>query len=455
MSEQDAGSASLRKALIEWLRAAEAVLPDRDVPEVREVIFTTEGGITSGRAVNRPDFYRLVMLNSEALENLPEVDAILEVAHAYPQIGDVLLADIGAGRRQVENESSTLFVHHLLPFAADFFSRAHSARLKGAEAPDENAFEQTYDLFAQTVFRFETIPVQWLVQFDNLRLEIDDLEIEPGIRLRRATEQERNLANQVAFGSYASEPFHHNWVNVNPARLLETRDVAGIPSVFLEVADHRQFPRNRLSPKTTVHFATRMLNALRLVQPNDVGIHSIWYVDENPFGRVPYPRRIWQDPIASKPDAAQTVVTNDIERQVREIWPHLAEDQTDRSLVLALERLNTSYHRAKDEDRLIDYWVGLEALFLRVREQELRLRAALLTAQFITSERAERYPVFREIRASYDLRSWIVHGSELPSSERIRELTELTGNALRRSLHMCLPDRRPPDTDHILQNLLA
>ena len=58
-------------------------------------------------------------------------------------------------------------------------------------------------------------------------------------------------------------------------------------------------------------------------------------------------------------------------RQVKEVWPHLADDLTDRSLALALERLNNSYHRAKDEDRLIDYWVGLEALFLRVKEGEL------------------------------------------------------------------------------------
>jgi hypothetical protein len=305
------------------------------------------------------------------------------------------------------------------------------------------------------VFRFETIPVQWLVQFDNLHMEIDGFEIEPGIRLRRPTEQERNQANQVAFGSPDAERFHHAWVNVNPARLLDTRDVAGIPSVFLEVANHRHMPRNRVTSTIAANFGRRMLNALRLVQPNDVGIHSIWYVDENPHGRLQFPRWNWPDPIASKPNAAQTVVTEDIERQVKDIWPHLAEEQTDRSLVLALERLNASYHRAKDEDRLIDYWVGLEALFLRVKEQELRLRAALLTAQFITSERAERYPVFRDIRASYDLRSWIVHGSELPSSERIRDLTELTGNALRRSLRMCLPDRHPPDTDHILQDLLA
>jgi hypothetical protein len=251
------------------------------------------------------------------------------------------------------------------------------------------------------------------------------------------------------------ESFRHEMVNVNPARLMDLRDAREMPDVFLEVAGRRQMPRNHLSGAIAWKVAKRMLNALRLVQPNDVGIHSVWYVDENPFGRMAMPRQPWPDPIASSPHAALTIVTQDIERQVREIWPHLIDEQANRSLVLALERLNSSYHRAKDEDRLIDYWVGLEALFLRVKEQELRFRAALLTAQFVSTERAGRYQVFQNIRDSYDLRSSIVHGAKLPGPERIRELTVLTGDALRQSLRKCLPDRRPPDPERIFTELLA
>jgi hypothetical protein len=328
-------------------------------------------------------------------------------------------------------------------------------RLADKSIVAEEAFTQTYDLFAQSMFEFETIPVRWLVQFDNLLMEVDDFELETGVRLRRPTEREHNQAFQVRFGSLPTESFNRDWFYANPARAMDRRDAIDIPDVFLEIADHRHLPRDRMSSEVAFNYGKRMLTALRLVQSSDVGIHSIWYVDENPFGRMQFPRWPWRDPIASNSRAGQTVVTQDVERQTREIWPQLSEDETDRSLVLALDRLNASYHRAMDRDRLIDYWVGLETLFLRTKEGELRLRAALLTAQYIATDPARRHPIFRDIRASYDLRSWIVHGAELPDPDRIRELTEITGNALRQSLRKCIPTRRPPDTEQIFQDLLA
>jgi hypothetical protein len=455
MSEQDLGCAYLREALVEWLGAASVVVRDRNVPGMREFVVTTEGGVTRGEEVVRPDFFEFGLQNAEALSNLPEIDVVVEVARNHPRIGDVLLADVSGVRRPADNERLPLFLDHLLPFLAEFWGRAHRLPIEDDRAGAEQAFAQTFDLFAQSVYRFETIPVRWLFQFDNLRMEIDDFDIEPGIRLRRPTEQERNQAFQARFDSLPPGSFRRELVNVNPARLMDMRDARDIPDVLLEVAGHRQLPRSHLSGATAWNVVRRMLNALRLVQPNDVGIHSVWYVDENPFGRMPMPRQPWPDPIASSPQAAQTILTQDVERQVREIWPHLAVEQTDRTLVLALERLNSSYHRAKDEDRLIDYWVGLEALFLRIKEQELRLRAALLTAQFITEGRADRHRVFLDIRASYDLRSWVVHGAKLPDAEQIRTLTALTGDALRQTLRMCLADRRPPDPERIFRELLA
>jgi hypothetical protein len=455
MSDQDPGSDLLQEALIQWLRAAGFVVRDREVPTLRRFVSTTEGGFTRGVDVVLPDFYKLGLETNEALSNLPEIDGIIEVAGTYPQIGDVLLSDASGLRRPAENLKSTLFLDHLLLFVAEFWRRVHSLDVEDDSVRVETAFAQTYHLFAQSVFRFETIPVQWLVQFDNLRMEVDDLDVEPGIRLRRPAAQELNQAFEARFGSLPTETFRYERANFNPATLLDMRDAREIPDVLLEIADHRHMPRNRVSGEVAWSAGRRMLNALRLVQPNDVGIHSVWYVDENPFGRMPMPRQPWQDPIASSPHAAQTVLTQDIVRQVRDIWPHLSQGQTDRSLVTALDRLNSSYHRAKDEDRLIDYWVGLEALFLRVKEGELRLRAALLTAQFVSRERAERYRVFRDIRASYDLRSQVVHGAELPDPERIRELTVLTGDALRCSLRRCLPNRRPPDLERMFEELLA
>jgi hypothetical protein len=455
MSEHDTARSALSEALNGWVRSASAALVDGPFPGMRELVFTTEGGVTRGEDVVRPDYYALVTQNREALRDLPETDAVLEVARAFPLIGDVLLANVSGVRRSAEDEKLMLFEDHLLPFAAEYFIRADYVNLADKTVVADGAFAQTVDLFAQSIFEIETIPVRWLVQLDNLRMDVDDFELETGVRLRHSTDLERNQALQVRFETLPAGRFEHRMTYPNPARPIDIRDANDIPDVFLEITDHRHLPRDRVSGEAAFDYGKRMLTALRLVQSNDVGIHSIWYVDENPFGRFPSPRWLWSDPIPSDSRSAQTVVTADVENQVREIWPHLAREQTKRPLLVALERLNDSYRRAKQEDRLIDYWVGLEALFLQVKEQELRFRAALLTAQYIATAPAGRYPIFRDIRDSYDLRSKVVHGAELPDPDRIRELTEHTGNALRRSLRKCIPTRRPPNPEQIFRDLLA
>ena len=82
MSEDDAARSSLREALNAWIRSASAAFVDGPFPGMRELVFTTEGGITRGVDVVRPDYYALVTQNREALRDLPETRACL---HTYNQ----------------------------------------------------------------------------------------------------------------------------------------------------------------------------------------------------------------------------------------------------------------------------------------------------------------------------------------------------------------------------------
>jgi hypothetical protein len=351
MSEDDTARSSLREALHAWVRSASAALLDGPFPGMRELVFTTEGGITSGVDVVRPDYYALVTQNRGALRDLLETNTVLEVAHAFPLISDVLLANRSDVRRSAEDEKLMLFEDHLLPFAAEYFVRADYVDLADKTVVAEGAFASIHDLFAQSIFEFETIPVRRLVQFDNLRMEVDDFELETGVRLRRPTNLERNQALQAQLENLPAGRFEHRMTYPNPARPIDIRDANKIPDVFLEIADHRHLPRDRVSGQAASDYGKQMLTALRLVQSNDVGIHSIWYVDENPFGRLPSPRWLWADPIPSDSRSAQTVVTADVENHVREIWPHLGGEPADSTLALALRRLNDSYHRSRLEDR--------------------------------------------------------------------------------------------------------
>jgi hypothetical protein len=454
MAERDAVSPVLREALRGWLHAAFEVLAGRDVPGIRDVVITLQEGALQGADVVVPDYFMFALRNNEALSDLAETEAVLEIVRADPELRAVLLADRSGAPRQLEAEKSWLVIERLVPFAAAVLDRDPHLDRTDMAAVDA-VFAQAYDLFEEAIFRFEAIPVTWLVQFANLGLEVDDFELELGIRVRRPTEQERSLAFQVRFGSLLGQPSRSSAMFANPARAMDIPDPGEIPDVFLEFTDHRHLPRNRLSAAGTFRLAERMQTALRLVNGNDVGIHSIWYIDDNPFDRFQMPRRMWPDPLASDRSGSQYVVTPEIKHQLREVWPRLATEPTERVLSLALRRLNDSYHRARPEDRLIDYWIALEALFLRVRESELKFRASLLAARYIGVDQNERLDLRDEVGDSYNLRSSVVHGARLPPDDEVRQVTERTGDLLRRVLRRCLADEGPPNIDQLFRELLA
>jgi hypothetical protein len=100
---------------------------------------------------------------------------------------------------------------------------------------------------------------------------------------------------------------------------------------------------------------------------------------------------------------------------------------------LALRRFDAAYERARAEDKLIDYWVALEALFLKGSEQqELSYRAALRIARFLGEGAEQRVELFKTMKRSYGVRSRVVHG-ELPKADAGQVASD-TEEILRRAL---------------------
>ena len=115
---------------------------------------------------------------------------------------------------------------------------------------------------------------------------------------------------------------------------------------------------------------------------------------------------------------------------------------------IALDRLSFGMERYRLEDRIIDYMVALEALYLPNADQELSLRLALRLARTLSRTRVRRTEMFVAVRAMYDARSRIVHGERprpnVISRERVAALEEV----VRQSLKVWLldPERFSPAT---------
>ena len=77
----------------------------------------------------------------------------------------------------------------------------------------------------------------------------------------------------------------------------------------------------------------------------------------------------------------------------------------------AINRLNFAYDNTRVEDRLIDYMIAFEAMFLKGSEkQELTYRLALRTAVLLSEPSGPREEIFKNMKIAYRLRSLVVHG---------------------------------------------
>jgi hypothetical protein len=103
---------------------------------------------------------------------------------------------------------------------------------------------------------------------------------------------------------------------------------------------------------------------------------------------------------------------------------------------LATRRLDLSYDRLEEEDRLLDFWIALEALFAPDgRRGEITYKISRRIAFFLSDDRARRLQIAKRVKRSYTARSNIVHGDAIADLKAIGDETEeLLRAALRRWL---------------------
>jgi hypothetical protein len=185
-----------------------------------------------------------------------------------------------------------------------------------------------------------------------------------------------------------------------------------------------------------------IVQSLRLLSPGNVNWLALWpeipghevFLKRFFVGGVSFPG---PRPAAIPEPGAEPIAAHDL----REVLGHLQraqhwEGQEKHALDLALRRFSQTYGRWSSEDRLIDYWVAFEALFLPESDLELKYRAQMRIARFVGDSLEEREMIRKQLGESYALRSAIVHGSRSrkQTGDAIRTAAEETASTLRRAL---------------------
>lgn len=110
-------------------------------------------------------------------------------------------------------------------------------------------------------------------------------------------------------------------------------------------------------------------------------------------------------------------------------------NKDNRYIEIAIRYFNFANERDSNEDKMVDYLIALEALYLNGDHGEFTYRLAHRAASMLGSTFDRRRVTFEKVKDAYNLRSQIVHGSSNPKKREItNEDVEKVNNYVRISI---------------------
>ena len=188
--------------------------------------------------------------------------------------------------------------------------------------------------------------------------------------------------------------------------------------------------------------SAQLLTALRLMGLGRVPLGKRWSRQEEPFFGIGGTSSGGAAGLAFGNPTLNLAAFEAADEEIIRLTGQVADIEGDDSLALALRRFETAYDRRIDEDRLIDHWIGLEALFTSSEErQETVDKISRRIGRLLGSDVAIRSEVRERARTLYDVRSRVVHGGK-PSSKgpKVLAAADEAEQLLRQALRLRLKD---------------
>lgn len=256
----------------------------------------------------------------------------------------------------------------------------------------------------------------------NVHLMPEVVNVGPGTVIRPMTDEDRDEMWRYT-GGVTSLP------NLTPEQLDEWTNV---------IDDSWAMPRRLpVDHQALLERITNVITALRLHHPGVTGTTWVWSRPDPPDVLLPQPwaqqTLLTLDASPTFADPLRTDIGPDDGPALTTLVDAVITARADRRLALALRRFDSAYERRNREDSFIDLWIAFEALLLPDGNQELTYRAALRIARLAGTTPSERKEAFDLAKASYRLRSNIVHGNEPPADldKRLFDTRQLARAVLR------------------------
>lgn len=412
-------NSELGQACEAWMRSVALALKliPISLKDDREITFFDNGH--SSEPIKTPDLSLYIFTNQPELFNLSEFKKIVEIIFKTPILLSVLCVEpsgnIPSEPRQQRYNLERYFHRFLLEY------------LKTNPDPpfSSEAFDRLYEKLEEFIYGTQPIVGVWSVHIRNLKSELDNIKIKGGVYLRQATHEEKADAVKLA---------EANWQHI-PFKFLD------VPEMFLDIyqqIDGATAQKPALTPQEVMSLAERLLLALRLLKPYPIGIASYrWDTPEQPFtlykGKI---NSIMLRPSEYRGEPYQ--LTEGDTDELLKLWRSIKQALSEPELAIALSRFEDSYTRTKLEDKLIDYWIALEALFFALIDKEyvgnMGETVASTISYFLGKTADERRSIYTAIISSHKARGHFVHGQRGKLVENLDLVVKKTEKYLRMAL---------------------
>lgn len=371
------------------------------IPIAIEVIVEAASGENGSSALTEESFLIARLASAKELAALPEYSACVTALLADPKIKSQLWTMVGsAGLRTRSSDASALMsrlVHLGLP--------------RGTYTFNHEYFDAAYQTFEQAFYdeylKYDVIaPLHNILITTSLRLS-EEFEISP------LTDDELDPAR---FPNTSPRSEFHVWGD--PCAIRSTFRIRKIVGNNVEINRSDDAADQKRFEETTVR-VDEVVNALRLFGADTVYYIAIifrtpeWlFSDERVF------RTRMHAPVSLTYEQDESWLL-----EFSKFWQLLQSDhiRKRKALVHAIRRFGYALERPFNEDRLVDFIIVCESLFLgdspaqRNHSNTLAQRVAYL----LSNNAAGRTNVFQNIKQAYKFRNAVVHAS--PRTVRIKD----------------------------------
>lgn len=329
-----------------------------------------------------PSFSTLLYNHLETIRELPEFNECTESLLKT----EIFRKELSL-KTHPDNYGSALLNHLILPFLIEYLESTKNF------AFDENVFNEEFTELKNYLYS-ETLEYRVITPLLKFSADVEAIDLDE-IKIKKFSYNER----VDLYREHGTVPFSFG----------EEILMLWMPWGFVLESKY-SLPKGETIPTYSVeqNFEDVVL-ALRLFKYGSVGINFLTFT---PLGWKGIGSQSGSQLFKTPFGGRYSLVDEEVQG-FRDFW-HKTRDVIKKRLEilqLPFKRFSDAYYRLQIEDRLIDYMIAFEALFIEGKV-DLTYKISRRTARLLGKTFEERKGISLEIRNSYDIRGELVHGEK-------------------------------------------